>query len=192
MKPKFTVSGTLAINDGAGIETIETPMLLVTKFAGMKISRDYDGLEETTEGALGKALKKDSFTGELGEHVVTKLGKGYAQERLLIIGLGRAQQFACAGVRELVKTAVNAAVRRRVSKISIPFVPNRTTSGNLTLSSTAHILRSVAIEVLEAKKSDGVLEIELVCSSQAKRHIEAGLRKQVRKNKKTCDPCDNV
>lgn len=187
MKAKFSVSGTLTAKDGFGIERIETPMLLVTKFAGMNLSRDYADLEAATGDALKRALHKNSFTGELGEYASVKTPDGCLPDRILLVGLGRAQQFSCAGVRELVKTAINAAVRRKVSRISIPVVPNRTTRGNLTLSSTAYIMKSVASDVLEKKKGDGEFEIELVCSAQAKRHLQAGLRRQRRKT--ACDPC---
>ena len=188
MKAKFSVSGILTAKDGYGIERIETPMLLVTKFAGMNLSRDYADLEAATGDALNRALHKTSFTGDLGEHVVVKTPEGCLQERILLVGLGRAQQFSCAGVRELIKTAVNAAVRRKISRISVPVVPNRTTRGNLTLSSTAYIMRSVAADVLEKKKGKGELEIEFVASPQAKRHLLAGLQRQRRKT--ACDPCE--
>ena len=60
MKAKFSVSGILTAKDGYGIERIETPMLLVTKFAGMNLSRDYADLEAATGDALNRADRKST------------------------------------------------------------------------------------------------------------------------------------
>lgn len=186
MKPKFLVSAKKGLVGDFGIEELQTPMLLVTQFAGIKLSADYSVLVDSTDGAFGKAIKRDKFTGELGETSVVKLN-GLPQDYLVVFGLGRAQRFGCGAIREMVRSVINSAVRRRVSRVTIPVIPNRTTSSNLTLNQTAHIMKCVAIDVLGAKKSDKELEVEFVCTPQAKRHIQAGLRRQRRS--RGCDPC---
>jgi hypothetical protein len=70
-------------------------------------------------------------------------------------------------------------------------MPNRLTSSRLGLTPTAYIIKCVAEDVLAQKEGDGVLEVELVCTPHAKRHLEAGLKMQRRKPACTpCDPCE--
>lgn len=186
MKPKFLVTAQSGLGGDYGIEQIQTPMLMVTQFAGMRISTDYTKLVDSTDGAFAKALKRDKFTGEVGETSIVKL-KGLPQDHLAVVGLGRAQQFGCGVIREMMRDVISCAVSKKVSRVTIVFVPNRTTSGTLSLNQTAHIMKCVAIDVLESKRSQSELEIELICNPQAKRHIQAGLRRQRRS--RGCDPC---
>jgi leucyl aminopeptidase len=185
MKAKFTVTAGLKLGDDHSIQFVETPMLMVTQFAGMRISADFKALIDSTDGAYAKAVKRGKFTGDAGQSVVVALGRqNLPQDSLVVIGLGRAQPFGCREIRMMMRKVVDAAVSKRVDKVTIPFLPRRTTSSNLSLSQTAHIMRCVAVDVLESKKSDRELEIEFYCTSQARRHVQSGLDR-----KRRCHPC---
>lgn len=185
MKPKFLVNGLLANGDDHGIEVIETPMLQVAQFAGIRISSDYNSLVKSSEGRFHDALVDADFTGDLGQSAVVSLRDlDLPQKYLAVIGLGRAQQFSCKAVREMARATVNAACVRRVSRVTIPVLPHRTSAANLTLNQSAHIMKCVIEDLLGQKKSDRELEIEFVCTPQAVRHLKKGLDRRRR-----CRPC---
>ena len=185
MKAKFTVAAGLTLGEDRSITFAETPMLMVTQFAGMRVSTDYSALIDSTDGAYAKAVKRGKFTGDAGQSIVVSLGRqNLPQEYLVVIGLGRAQKFGCSEIRSLMRLVVEAAIAKRVDKVTIPFLPKRTTASNLTLAQTAHIMRCVAIDVLENKRSDRELEIEFFCTAQARRHLLKGLNR-----KRRCHPC---
>jgi len=188
MKAKFTISPLLKAGGEPGIERIETPLLMLTKFSGMGMPDDLKPLIDASEGVIERRLKARGFGGNSGEQVCINLGADCAQDRVLFVGLGKAQSFCCATVREMVTNAVDRAVALKVNRLTIPIIPNRITQGSMKLKGTASLIKRVASRVLESKRGDGTLEIEIACTPQAKRFLESGL--QCRVDRKDCgDPC---
>lgn len=179
MKAKFIVSPKLRVGEESGVEQVSTPLLMLTKFSGINLATELRKfVAGAFEGRLAAELAKKGFKGEPGEHLTVQLGDKCTQERVMFVGLGKSGNFNCATVRDTVKTAVNRALAHRSPRLSIPIFPNRNTSSSLGLMPTAHIIKCVAEDVLAHKKGDGVLEIELLCTPQAKRHVDKGLAKQ--------------
>ncbi|MBX3073411.1 hypothetical protein KF728_21595 [Candidatus Obscuribacterales bacterium] len=192
MKAKFTVSATLkAGKDRVQAPEPVTPMLMLAKFSGMNLAADLKGLVASSEEKVSEQLSTSGFTGELGEHLTITLGEKSKQKKVLIVGLGKAGRFDCGTVRDTIKVAMNRVVAARCERITIPIMPDRLTSSSLGLMPTAHIIKCVAEDVLEAKDGDGVVEIELLTTPQGKRHVNAGLAKE-RRSKKPCGVCADV
>ncbi|MBZ0184648.1 MAG: hypothetical protein K8F91_00250, partial [Candidatus Obscuribacterales bacterium] len=105
MKAKFTISPQLKAGGEPGIEKIETPLLMLTKFSGMAMPDDLKPLIEASDGVIERRLKARDFGGNPGEQVCINLGDESPQERVLFVGLGKAQGFCCATVREMVTNA---------------------------------------------------------------------------------------
>jgi|AGTN01.3.fsa_nt_gi Cytosol aminopeptidase family, N-terminal domain. len=189
MKSKFSVSKQLRAGSEQGVEQVETPLLMIAKFAGANNS-GFDLSALVSQGTFSdEKLKDRGFRGNLGEQLTLTLGEDSAPKKVLFIGLGKSGSFNCATIRDIIKVAVNRAVALKADKLSIPIFPNRMTSASLPLRGTAHIIRCVADDVLATKKGDATLEIEIVCTPQAARHVEAGL--DCKRRGKACGSCDS-
>lgn len=188
MKSKFSVSKQLRAGSELGVEQVETPLLMIAKFAGSTSGLDLTDL--VSQGRYSdETLKNRGFKGNLGEQLTLTLGEDSAPKKVLFVGLGKSGSFNCATIRDIIKVAVNRAVALKADKLSIPIFPNRSTSASLPLRGTAHIIRCVADDVLATKKGDAELEIEIVCTPQAVRHVEAGL--DCKRRGKACGSCDS-
>ena len=175
MKAKFVVSPTIKSADG-GVEAIRTDMLLLTKIDGMGLGAGPRAVDQMLGGQISTRMKEREFRGRLGENLLLRLDDdSIPQNHVLVIGLGQASGFDPCALAKVVETAVAKAVARKCTRLSIPVAAHRMTALNLNLRGTAHIIRKVAEAKLAEIEGAGTLEIELVCTSQAKRHIEAGL-----------------
>ncbi|HEY9712748.1 MAG TPA: M17 family peptidase N-terminal domain-containing protein [Chroococcales cyanobacterium] len=175
MKAKFIVSPTIKSADG-GIESVRTDMLVLTKIQGIALGPGPSAVDQALDGAISARVEQNSFKGELGENLVLSVSdQSHPQRHVLLVGLGPSSSFDHCALVEVIDVAVAKAVARKCNRLSIPVVANRMTQLNLNLRGTAHIVRTVAERRLAAIDGDGTLEIELICTSQAKRHLEAGL-----------------
>ena len=184
MKSNFTVSSTLRAGAEHGLEGHGTPLLLLAKFQGMALGDDLRKI--VRKPIVSQSLKSNDFSGNLGESVVIGMDGEGGPDRILFAGMGNARSFDCATIREIMTLAVKRAVEQKCDRLSIPILPNRLTSTRLPLRGTVHIMKSVASSILEESPGDGVLNIEFVCTPQAKRHVQAGLDCR---RKKDCHVC---
>lgn len=150
-------------------------MLLIGKFAGMKLS---EGAQHILLSSL--AENEPEFTGEDSEFKLVDAPANSPQKKILFFGLGRAQRFGSHILRKLAETMVDQAIAAGCTKITIPVLPNRLTQGNITLSATAHIISCVARSKLEKMEGSQTLTIEFACTPQARRHLQAGVRARKR------------
>ena len=187
MKAKFSINTSLRAGEDGGLQNVRTPLLMLTKFSGMGLGDEMKRVDAAYEGRICSAITRKGFKGNRGEHLSLNLGEDSDIGRILFVGLGKSGNFGCETVRDLVRLTINRAVALKQTRVTVPILPNRLTQTNLNLRGTAHIIRSVAEDVLSAKKGDGELEIELLCTPQAKRHVEAGLNCQPRRSCKVCD-----
>ena len=187
MKAKFSVSSGLNGQSG-GIENIRTPLLMLTKVTGLALGPGPDTIDRSLDGRLSAKMKARDFKGELGETITLKLGADATQQNVVLVGIGSAAKFDNRALCRIVRLVVDRAIKLGVGKISIPIAPNRMTQFNLNLRGTAHIIREIVEQKLadESLPKDGVLEVELVASPQAKRHLEAGLAIPLRHQSPCC------
>ena len=172
MNVKFTTSPVLTPgSEWHASENIQTDMLLIGKFAGMKLS---EGAHHMLLSSI--ADDEPEFTGEECEFKLVDAPANSPQKKILFFGLGRAQRFGSHILRKLAETLVDQALSAGCSKITIPVLPNRLTQGNITLSATAHIISCVARSKLEKMEGSKTLTIEFACTPQARRHLQAGVR----------------
>jgi len=158
---------------------------MLGKFSGTNLSAELQKFL-AADKRISETMAVRGFTGELGEHCSIALGEKSLQGRVLFVGLGKSGSFDCGTVRSTTKLGVNRALAHRCERLTIPIFPNRLTSGNLGLLPNAYIIKCVAEDVLAGKKGDGTLEIELLCTPHARRHVEAGLAKQRRSTGNVC------
>ncbi|MBX9691226.1 MAG: hypothetical protein K2Z81_02510, partial [Cyanobacteria bacterium] len=173
MKAKFSVSPTLRAGKEHGVESLRTPLLMVTKFLGMDMGDDLKKIAQMS--TVATSLKDSGFNGDRGEHLTIALGEDGTPERVLFVGMGKAQSFDCGTIRDMIRVAVERAVAQKCERLTIPILPNRLTATQFPLKGSVHIIKTVAVNVLAGKEGDGVLHVELVCTPQAQRHVKAGL-----------------
>ncbi len=175
MKAKFIVTTSLGRAPQLGLEKVSTSMLMLTKVAGTTPGDGIRAVDQSLDGLISKRVGKVGFKGDLGEHLTFSIGANKPQENVLLVGLGRASKFDTKALCQVVGLAVDQALAKKAPRLSIPILPNRLT--DLNLQGTAHIIKALVERKLAKVKGsqDAELEIELVCTPQAKRHIEAGL-----------------
>ncbi len=183
MKAKFSVSPTLRAGKEHGVESLKTPLLMVAKFQGMDMGDDLRKIAQMS--SVAQTLRDSGFNGDRGEHLTIALGEDGTPERVLFVGMGKAQSFDCGTIREMIRVAVDRAIAQQCERLTIPILPNRLTATQYPLKGTVHIIKNVATNVLAEKEGDTVLHIELVCTPQAQRHVKAGLN--CRRKKDCCD-----
>ncbi len=189
MKAKFSVSPTLK-SDG-GVESVRTPMLMLTKIQGMGLGAGPKAIDECCDGLLSQCIEAQGFKGGLAQAVTVELGESSLQQNLVMMGLGTVSRFNPCGLAEVIEVAIDKTLERGCNKLTIPVVANRLTALNLNLRGTAHIVRQAAERKLATIESDETLEIEFVCTSQAKRHIQQGLDVACRHRQQKCCKGDN-
>jgi hypothetical protein len=184
MQVKFNISPTL--NSEGGMQSVRTPMLMLTKIQGMGLGAGPKAIDSICDGLLSQALEERGFKAELGEAVTVEIGPDCAQQNLVMMGLGSVQNFTPCGLAEVIDKAIEQAVEKGCRKLTIPVVANRLTALNINLMGTAHIVRRSAERKLAPIESDEEFEIEFVCTSQAKRHIQKGLDVVCRHRQERC------
>lgn len=173
MKVRFVTSPILtAGSELHASDDIQTDMLLIGKFAGMALSGGAHNI------LLSSSLSDDEpdFTGDEGEFKVVDAPADSPQKKILFFGLGRAQKFGSHILRQLARTLVAQALEHGSGKVTIPVLPNRLTRGNITLSTTAHIIACIVRSETAAIEGDKSLVVEFACTPQARRYIQAGIR----------------
>jgi leucyl aminopeptidase len=120
----------LFFGDSAGFHT---PMLAVfaVDVATGKDAEPLPALLTTSDdvtNAAGRALAAGEFKAALGEMLLLHAPSGLKAERLLIVGLGKAQDLSIDRVRKGAGTAVRASKPRSVREMAIAFPDDRALS----------------------------------------------------------------
>lgn len=173
MQVKFSISPTL--NTEGGMQSVRTPMLMLTKIQGMGLGSGPKAIDSSCGGLLTQAIAEQGFKGGLAEAVTVELGEDSPQQNLVMMGLGSVQEFNPCGLAQVIGVAIDHTLKKGSPKLTIPVVANRLTALSLNLLGTAHIVRKAAEQKVAGIESDETLEIEFVCTAQAKRHIQQGL-----------------
>jgi hypothetical protein len=185
MKAKFIVNPSLKPGN-AGLETIKTDMLMLTKLGGLGLGPGPKAVDKLLEGKLSRRIQQRRFKGELGEHLTLQLGEENAARNVLLVGLGSAADLDYCGMQQVIKVAITRAISMGCTRISLDMPKNRITAARMNLVGTAKTLKDCVEDALAevAADKDGVLEFELICSPQAAPHLKRGLAIQRRAEKK--------
>jgi leucyl aminopeptidase len=77
-------------------------------------------VDESLDGLLGRLLSRADFRGREGETVVVfPEDPGFAAERVLLVGIGKREDYSMQGLRRAVGSAVREAERLRVSELTL-------------------------------------------------------------------------
>lgn len=186
--PKFVFAADMGRRS---LDEIETDLVLLTVLTGMEVPRDLHAKSSTVGDQIKSSINASSFEGRRGESLLIETEcpgtTDGASLNVLVVGLGRPEKF-CAGVAQGVfQQIINEAIRLKARRVTIPFAPNRGTSSNVNMKCMGFQLKQALSKCLQEHGADLALEeVQIYCTSQAKRHIEQGLNIPVKS--KAC-PC---
>jgi len=178
---KIIVLPTMGKSGSLEVPEIRTDLLMLTKLAGMPLGPTPSAVDRALDGLIGRKMKDAEFTGEQGQHLLVDLNGGShsarPQRAILLVGLGSAQKFCGKVACQVFRLVIDQAVEQGITQVTIPFAPNRMTVSSLNLKGTAHILREVVDERLSGRKGAraSLKEIQVLCTPQARKHIQEGL-----------------
>ncbi len=186
MKLKISLANSIKSQDSLGLGA--TPMLLLCKLTGHGLGSQIQAFDQTVGGVIANHIEQENFHGNRGEHFVLELDQDGAPDHVMVIGLGSPDKFDSQAITQLVDLAVENAIARGCSKLSIPILPNRQSQA-INLRGQAHLIKVAAEKkVATYGNKSGELEIELVCAPQAAQHLAKGLScKRMAANGTCCD-----
>lgn len=185
MKLKISLATSIKSQDSLGLGT--TPMLLLCKLTGHGLGSQIQTFDQSVGGIIANHIEQENFRGERGEHFTLELDQDDAPQNVMVVGLGSPDKFDIKAITQLVDLAIENAIARGCSKLSIPILPNRAAQG-INLRGQAHAIKVAAEKKIATYgKKAGELEIELVCAPQAKSHLTVGLTCKRWDNGTCCD-----
>jgi len=159
---------------------LRTDLLLLTAMSHMGLGSFAATLDRSLNGLLSKKIADSGFSGKLGEHLLIDLKnlghKRQSPSYILLVGLGHPADFSLRTACGLFRLSLDRAAELGVRRLTIPFLTHRLTAERMNLRGTAAVLRCRVQERLSKPHQLGALEeIEILCSPQAKRHVQQGL-----------------
>lgn len=175
MKASFVVNP--ALKGAAGVESVETDVLLLCTVAGTELGPTTRAVDQSLNGLITRKLqtKKNGFTGEVGQ-LISIAPKGAPAKRISIVGLGEMGTLQPRNLCKAIHTTVEDALKRGTTRLSIPVIAN--SMSQIKLKGQAKIIREVVESLLASpayRDKEGEFEVELVCTPHAARLIQEGL-----------------
>lgn len=173
--PKFTTNvARTALDD------IETDLVLLPMLSGMNVPASLHAEDPELAELIKSSIRDSGFEGKRGTHLVIERpqeGKRSRRKRfVLLVGLGRPDCFNATVAREVFEQLTEQAVRLGVTRVAVPFISNRMTRMCLNFKGMAHLLKqAVAQGIHQADGNVALREVQLLCSTQARRYIQQGL-----------------
>lgn len=173
--PQFTyaVLGRVVLDD------LASDLVVVPKLYNLAIPTKLHCKDARVGDALRKKVKA-GFRGKRGSLDVlsTELpnSKGTPGAKILLTGIGAPESYCVDVAEEIFEVIFKKALELGVEKLTVPFVAKRVTSSSLGLRRTACRMKKVLAKVLAAYDKPAKLkEVQVFCTSAARRHIQDGL-----------------
>ncbi len=173
------------------IDEIESDLVLVPVLAGMKVPRDLHARNEGVGDLIKEAIREQGFQGKRGQRLLVETDlpgfDSQSQRHVLLAGLGRPDRFCGGTAYEVFHKLIEEAISLGVSRITIPFAPNRGTSACLNMKGMGHKLH-LALHNCVSKIDHPIKlkELQIYCTPQARPHIQKGLDIPVGEAHKCC------
>jgi hypothetical protein len=191
MDAKFLVNPSLKTGTPqGGVDFVRTDMLMLTKMSGLGLGPSPLAVDDRLAGKLSEKIRQKRFKGNLGENLMLQLGDEHPARNVLLVGLGNSSTFDFCGLQKVIDVAITRAVSLGCKRLSLEIAKDRLTGGHLNLRGTAHSIKECVLEKLSTLCADkpGTIEIELICTPQAARHLKKGLSIPRRAKQPLCTP----
>jgi leucyl aminopeptidase len=93
--------------------------LIILAAKGAKPGRAFAALDGAAKGSLTKALKSSGFNGKRNEHVLIPVPAGSKLERLIVIGIGKVEDFDAVAAEQAGGTAVAVCDANKIEAATI-------------------------------------------------------------------------
>lgn len=151
----------------------ETDLFVMTHMRHTSFGKGTRALNSFTDGAVKDAIDASEFKGKAGEHIVFAVDNSPIKN-ILLIGIGSPDDVHRTTVCAMYRLIVDEAARLGARKVTIPFFPG------LLIDFNYRGLLAVLRCRLGERHASGALgsleEVEILCTSQARRHIVEGLK----------------
>jgi hypothetical protein len=192
MKAQIKVTPCIGSARFEGVQSISTDLLLLPRLAGITLNAgpqaDADAFDVRLNGLIARKSKSARFKGELGQYLLLNLDPrvfgDQPQRYLLLAGIGSYDKFNARAACQVFQLLVDQALELGVARVTIPFPPKRMTG--LNYKGTAHILKEVLEDRLARVSTSNLEEVQVLCSPQARKHIEEGLHIPSRHQRDCC------
>jgi leucyl aminopeptidase len=103
------------------IAEFRTPLLVIQQFQDDREPRGAAAaVDDALDGLLARLMARGDFRGKAEETILLYPGKaGFPAERVLLVGVGKREEYAMEGLRRAVGTAVRQAERMRVDEMTL-------------------------------------------------------------------------
>ena len=165
------------------LEIPETDLFVMTHMEHTSYGKGTRTIDELTEGAVHKAIQANGFTGKAGEYLLVHL-PDFPFKHVLLVGLGKSGDVGRTTVCSLYRMIIDTAARIKAKKVTIPFFPGLLID-DVNYKGLLAVLHCRISERLRSGRLGELKEIEILGSSQARRHIIEGLKV----DKQLCPVC---
>lgn len=162
------------------MEDIHTDLMLVTMLSSQQVPTCLHARGPEIGDQIRQHIQTARFEGRRGQKLLVETSlPGATQEfprRLLIAGIGSPLTFCAETAHTVFSTLIGEALKLGVKTVTIPFVANRGTGNCTNLKAMSYQLKVALTQCYAAFDGEPALEeIQILCSSQAKRFIQEGL-----------------
>lgn len=105
----------------AELPSLDSGCVVVGVFDGGKLTPPARMLDQASRGQLARLVKSGAFTGRLGQSLMLFQVPGVAAERVLLVGLGKQDEFTLRSYRKAVHKSVQALVDGGVKHAALTF-----------------------------------------------------------------------
>lgn len=164
------------------LEIPQTDMFVITHMEHTSFGNGILKLNELTDGAVLSQIEDVGFQGLKGEFLLIEVPDS-SIKNVLVVGIGSADDVKRTTICALYRLAFEQAKKIGAKKITIPFFPGLLF--DLNYRGMLAVLHCRIGERVRANALGDLEEIEILCTSQARKHIVDGLEV----SKQLCPTC---
>lgn len=97
------------------LTSLKSACIISGIYANKKLSPTTTALNKITNGLINKLIKRDNFTGQIGETLLINNVPDSAFERILLLGLGEEQILSAKSYRKMLKSAGKTLKQNKIS-----------------------------------------------------------------------------
>ena len=154
------------------LEVLQTDMFLITHMEHTSFGNGILRLNELTDGAVLSNIADVGFQGLKGDFLLIEVPDN-SIKNVLVVGIGSADDVHRTTICALYRLAFEQATKIGAKKITIPFFPGLLFDMNYR--GMLAVLHCRIGERVRANALGDLDEIEILCTSQARKHIVDGL-----------------
>ena len=123
----------------ASVSELNTPLLVVPVTAGDSRGAAFEAADAVAQGRLSAIADEESYKGKPGKTLLVHTSELGAR-RMLLVGMGKADDLEVTGARSLAATAVQAANARHLSGVTVLLPAEMNGAGAVAMAAQGAVL----------------------------------------------------